>query len=85
MYYVNTLSFNGRKACINSYTKGYIDNNTGGLGDSMREQVAWFAGLFPNATVTTELMAEADVIALVKLSRTPGNDVWNIGEESKKA
>ena len=87
MLYVNTIEFAGRKAVMNSYSVGYVDRNEGGLGDDMRRQAAEFAARFPNATVRTELLTEAETIKLCAQHKGPEwhlrSASWEIGQASK--
>lgn len=76
MLNVNTIEFNGRKACINSYS------DHPALTASMNQQRELFAARFPNATVKTERMSEADTRALVGDSDKNRNACWEIGNQS---
>jgi hypothetical protein len=57
--FVNTISFNGEKAVINSYS-GHPS-----LVEGMNSQRQEWAAMFPNAVVATEIMLESQVIALL--------------------
>lgn len=80
---VNTIEFDGRKAVINSYSDHpeLVENMN-------RQREAWAAN-YPNATVRTERMDEADVVALVRHGREnsrPGSSYcWDIAYASTEA
>lgn len=78
---VNTIEFNGRKACINSYSDHPL------LVKDMTEQREKFAALYPNATVKTERLSDAETVTLVTASGgcDRQNTVHAIGEASNKA
>jgi hypothetical protein len=59
MLYVNTIEFDGRKAVINSYS------DHPALVASMTGQQKRWASKYPNATIRTEEMSEADCMRLV--------------------
>ena len=71
----NTVEFNGRKACINSYS------DHPALQDSMNRQRENWTALFPNAIVKTERMTDADIRALVA-SENHHSAPWEIGDLS---
>ena len=71
MLYVNTIEFEGRKACINSYSDHPL------LVASMNKQREAWAAKYHNATVKTERMTEADTIALVSHGRAQGDHLYN--------
>lgn len=77
---VNTIEFDGHKAALNSYS------DHPALVDSMNRQRENWAARFPNATVRTERMTEAECVRLVAAGRelTPpgGCYCWMIGELS---
>ncbi len=78
---VNTIEFDGRKACINSFS------DHPALVTDMNKQREYFANLFPSATVKTERMSHADTVALVAAEKgEPGSSaVWEIGSASQTA
>lgn len=76
MLNVNTIEFNGRKACINSYS------DHPALVASMNEQRATFAARYPNATVKTERMSVSDTQALVGDPDANRHLAWEIGKQS---
>lgn len=79
MMYVNTIEFNGIKACINSYTKSYVDANSACIGDEMRSQADKFTKMFPSATIKTETLDETATMVLVATKVCP----FAVGELSK--
>jgi hypothetical protein len=81
MLNVNTIEFNGRKACINSFSD--LIHVHPALMEEMTAQIDYFSHEYPNATVKTERLTDMETVALVKQTRTPGNDVWDIGNASK--
>lgn len=70
---VNTIEFNGRKACINSYS----DHSA--LVENMNSQRELWAAKFPDAIVKTERMSHSDTIALVAAEK---DKAWEIGNSS---
>lgn len=60
--YVNTIRFNGEMGIINSFGVVMVAQHPI-LREEMERQQAHWAAQYPNATVATEHMAEADVIA----------------------
>lgn len=76
MLNVNTIEFNGRKACINSYS------DHPALVESMNRQVAFWSAKFPKATVKTERMSRAECIKLVGDPDANRNLAWEIGSQS---
>lgn len=83
---VNVISFGGVSAVINSYSGAYV--GAFGRADIERQRVQ-FAERFPNASVTTELRAETEVVAMVAAqnARTARGQCacWDIGAASQAA
>lgn len=76
MLNVNTIEFDGRKACINSYS------DHPALVGNMNRQVANWSAKFPKATVKTERMSHADCVKLVGDPDANRNLAWEIGNLS---
>ena len=76
MLNVNTIEFNGQKACINSWSDhpALVDDIIGQI-DNWRAQ-------YPNATVKTERMTESETRKLVASHAGPGA-AYHIGQASK--
>lgn len=69
---VNTIEYNGVKACINSYS------DHPALVNNMNGQRERFAKMYPKATVKTERMSENDCRTLV----ANGNNCHAVGSLS---
>lgn len=83
---VNVITFGGLSAVINSYSGAYV----AAFGDAdIRRQRDQFAEAFPNASVVTVEMPEADVVAMVAAqnARTARGHCacWDIGAASERA
>ena len=79
MRYVNTIEFDGLKAVINSYSDDPV------VMEGMTEQQKRWASKYPNATVRTEEMSEADCVELVAAGEVGPlrNLAYEIGQASQ--
>lgn len=77
MINVNTIEFNGRKACINSYS------DHPALEEHMIRQRETWAARFPKATVKTERMTRTETEMLC--AAEPDDAAWEIGNLSNSA
>lgn len=83
MLFVNTISYDGEKAVINSYTIGYVLGYEQLCFDMVMQQMEW-AAEYPNAVVQTETLPDHIVIPMVCAVRDrKAPSAWTIGQNSK--